>query len=89
MEIIILNGTKTGSPTVEHQSCILSSAQSAPDKVITVSTPFWLRRPGRVVSAKEINYWVSDTHTIMYNDVRVPVQNRIGEDGMVQDSPLR
>ncbi len=39
--------------------------------------------PGVTVSAKEDKLGIrsSDTHTIMYNDVRVPKENRIGEDG--------
>lgn len=39
--------------------------------------------PGVVVGAKEDKMGIraSDTHTIMYNDVKVPKENRIGEDG--------
>jgi alkylation response protein AidB-like acyl-CoA dehydrogenase len=39
--------------------------------------------PGVVVGAKEDKLGIrsSDTHTIMYNDVKVPKSNRIGEDG--------
>ena len=39
--------------------------------------------PGVVVGAKEdkLGIRASDTHTIMYNDVVVPKENRIGEDG--------
>jgi alkylation response protein AidB-like acyl-CoA dehydrogenase len=38
---------------------------------------------GVVVGAKEDKLGIrsSDTHTIMYNDVKVPKENRIGEDG--------
>lgn len=39
--------------------------------------------PGVTVGAKEDKLGIrsSDTHTIMYNDVKVPKENRIGEDG--------
>ena len=39
--------------------------------------------PGVVIGAKEdkLGIRASDTHTIMYNDVKVPKENRIGEDG--------
>jgi alkylation response protein AidB-like acyl-CoA dehydrogenase len=38
---------------------------------------------GVVIGAKEDKLGIrsSDTHTIMYNDVKVPKENRIGEDG--------
>jgi alkylation response protein AidB-like acyl-CoA dehydrogenase len=39
--------------------------------------------PGVVVAAKEnkLGIRASDTHTVMFNDVKVPKENRIGEDG--------
>jgi alkylation response protein AidB-like acyl-CoA dehydrogenase len=39
--------------------------------------------PGVVIGAKEdkLGIRASDTHTIMYNDVKVPKENRIGDDG--------
>jgi alkylation response protein AidB-like acyl-CoA dehydrogenase len=39
--------------------------------------------PGVTIGAKEDKLGIrsSDTHTIMYNDVKVPKENRIGEDG--------
>ncbi len=39
--------------------------------------------PGVVVAAKENKLGIrgSDTHSVMFNDVRVPKENRIGEDG--------
>ncbi len=39
--------------------------------------------PGVVIGAKEdkLGIRASDTHTIMYTDVKVPKENRIGEDG--------
>ena len=39
--------------------------------------------PGVVIGAKEDKLGIrsSDTHTIMYNEVKVPKENRIGEDG--------
>src|SRR5258707_10759294 len=39
--------------------------------------------PGVVVGAKENKLGIrgSDTHTILFNDVKVPKENRIGEDG--------
>jgi len=40
-------------------------------------------REGVVIGAKEDKLGIrsSDTHTIMYNDVKIPKENRIGEDG--------
>ncbi len=39
--------------------------------------------PGVEVGAKEnkLGIRASDTHTIMFNDVKVPKENRIGEEG--------
>lgn len=39
--------------------------------------------PGVVVAAKENKMGIrgSDTHTVMFNDVKVPKENRVGEDG--------
>jgi alkylation response protein AidB-like acyl-CoA dehydrogenase len=39
--------------------------------------------PGVVVGGKEnkLGIRASDTHTVLFNDVKVPKENRIGEDG--------
>ena len=39
--------------------------------------------PGVVVAAKENKLGIrgSDTHTVMFNDVKVPKENRIGDEG--------
>jgi len=39
--------------------------------------------PGFIVSAKEdkLGIRASDTHTLLFNDIKVPKENRIGEDG--------
>ena len=39
--------------------------------------------PGFIVGAKEDKMGIrgSDTHTLMFQDVKVPKENRIGEDG--------
>ncbi len=81
----LLNGTKNWITNGGTSQVHLVMAQTNAEKkhrginALIVETSW----PGVVVGAKEdkLGIRASDTHTIMYNDVKVPKENRIGEDG--------
>jgi alkylation response protein AidB-like acyl-CoA dehydrogenase len=81
----LLNGTKNWITNGSSASIYLVMAQTDPAKghkginCLIVEKNY----PGVVVGAKENKLGIrgSDTHTIMFNDVKVPKENRIGEDG--------
>lgn len=81
----LLNGTKNWITNGSSASVYLVIAQTDPSKgssginVLIVEK----NRPGIVVAAKENKMGIrgSDTHSIMFNDVKVPKENRIGKDG--------
>ncbi len=81
----LLNGTKNWITNGGTSQVHLVMAQTHPEKrhrginALIVETSW----PGVVIGAKEdkLGIRASDTHTIMYNDVKVPKENRIGEDG--------
>jgi len=81
----ILSGTKNWITNGGSSRIHLVIAQTDPEKghkginAFIVDTEW----EGVVVGAKEDKLGIrsSDTHTIMYNDVKVPKENRIGEDG--------
>lgn len=81
----LLNGTKNWITNGGTSQVHLVMAQTDASKghrginCLIVDTSW----PGVVIGAKEDKLGIrsSDTHTIMYNDVRVPKENRIGEDG--------
>jgi len=81
----LLNGTKNWITNGGSSKIHLVVAQTDADKghkginVFIVETDW----DGVVIGAKEDKLGIrsSDTHTILYNDVRVPKENRIGEDG--------
>src|SRR5690606_21646458 len=81
----ILNGTKNWITNGGSSSLHLVVAQTDQEKghkginVLIVETSW----DGVVIGAKEDKMGIraSDTHTIMYNDVKVPKANRIGDDG--------
>ncbi len=81
----LLNGTKNWITNGGKSSVHLVIAQTHTDKghrginALIVETSW----PGVAIGAKEdkLGIRASDTHTIMYNDVKVPKENRIGEDG--------
>ncbi len=81
----LLNGTKNWITNGGTSSVHLVMAQTDAAKghrginCLIVETSW----PGVVIGAKEDKLGIrsSDTHTIMYNDVKVPKTNRIGEDG--------
>ena len=81
----IINGTKNWITNGGSSDIHLVIAQTHPElghkgiNAFIVETDW----EGVVVGAKEDKLGIrsSDTHTIMYNDVKVPKENRIGEDG--------
>ncbi len=81
----LLNGTKNWITNGGTSNVHLVMAQTHADKghhginCLIVETDW----DGVVVGAKEdkLGIRASDTHTIMYNDVKVPKENRIGDDG--------
>ncbi len=81
----LLNGTKNWITNGGTSNVHLVVAQTHPElghkgiNVFIVETSW----QGVTIGAKEDKLGIrsSDTHTIMYNDVKVPKENRIGEDG--------
>jgi alkylation response protein AidB-like acyl-CoA dehydrogenase len=81
----LLNGTKNWITNGSSASVYLVMAQTDPSKksrginTLIVEKNF----PGVVVGAKENKLGIrgSDTHSILFNDVKVPKHNRIGDDG--------
>ncbi len=81
----LLNGTKNWITNGGTSKVHLVMAQTDRDKghrginCLIVETDW----PGVTIGAKEdkLGIRASDTHTIMYTDVKVPKANRIGEDG--------
>jgi alkylation response protein AidB-like acyl-CoA dehydrogenase len=81
----LLNGTKNWITNGGTASVYLVIAQTNPElgpkgiNVLIVEKNW----PGVVVAAKEnkLGIRASDTHTILFNDVKVPKENRIGENG--------
>ncbi len=81
----LLNGTKNWITSGGSSSVHLVIAQTNPEKKHRGINAFIVETSwdGVVVGAKEDKLGIrsSDTHTIMYTDVKVPKENRIGEDG--------
>jgi alkylation response protein AidB-like acyl-CoA dehydrogenase len=81
----LLNGTKNWITNGGKASTYLVIAQTHPEKghkginVLIVEKGM----PGFEIGAKEdkLGIRASDTHTLLFNDVKVPKANRIGEDG--------
>ena len=81
----LLNGTKNWITNGGTSNVHLVMAQTHPEKghhginCLIVETDW----DGVVIGAKEdkLGIRASDTHSIMYNDVKVPKENRIGDDG--------
>lgn len=81
----LLNGTKNWITNGGCASVYLVIAQTHPElkhkgiNVLIVEKGM----PGFVVGKKEDKLGIrsSDTHTLLFNDVKVPKENRIGEDG--------
>lgn len=81
----LLNGTKNWITNGGTASVYLVMAQTDPAKGSRGINCLIVEKdwPGVVVAAKENKLGIrgSDTHTVMFNDVKVPKENRIGEDG--------
>ena len=81
----ILNGTKNWITNGGSASYYLVIAQTDVDKGHRGINAFIVEKgwEGFVVGAKEQKMGIraSDTHTLLFNDVKVPKENRIGEDG--------
>ena len=81
----ILNGTKNCITNGSSASTYIVIAQTNPELGHKGISAFIVERgmEGFVVGAKENKMGIrsSDTHTLLFNDVKVPVENRIGEEG--------
>jgi alkylation response protein AidB-like acyl-CoA dehydrogenase len=81
----LLNGTKNWITNGGSASTYLVIAQTDLSKGHKGINAFIVEKswPGVTVAAKEnkLGIRASDTHTILFNDVKVPKENRIGEDG--------
>jgi len=81
----LLNGTKNWITNGNSSSLHIVIAQTDIEKGHRGINAFLVERSwdGVVIGTKEDKLGIrsSDTHTIMYNDVKVPKENRIGEDG--------
>ena len=84
-EYYLLNGTKNWITNGGTASVYLVMAQTDVAKGPSGINAFIVEKSwsGVVVSGKEnkLGIRASDTHTILFNDVKVPKENRIGEDG--------
>ena len=81
----LLNGTKNWITNGGTDSVYLVMAQTDPSKKSRGINTLIVEKnwPGVTVAPKEnkLGIRASDTHSIMFNDVKVPKENRIGEEG--------
>ena len=82
----LLNGTKNWITNGSTASTYLVIAQTDADKGHRGNKCIYIRKKvwkGFEISVKEDKLGIrgSDTHTLVFNDVKVPKENRIGEDG--------
>jgi len=81
----VINGTKNWITNGGSSSVHLVIAQTDPEKKHKGINAFIVESSwdGVEIGAKEDKLGIrsSDTHTILYNDVKVPKENRIGDDG--------
>lgn len=81
----LLNGTKNWITNGSSASVYIVIAQTHPEKKHKGINALIVERgmPGFVVGKKEDKMGIrgSDTHSLMFTDVKVPKANRIGEDG--------
>lgn len=81
----LLNGTKNWITNGKSASVYIVIAQTHPEKKHKGINALIVERgmPGFVVGKKEDKMGIrgSDTHSLMFTDVKVPKANRIGEDG--------
>lgn len=81
----LLNGTKNWITSGGRAQVCLVIAQTYPEKRHRGINALIVEKdsPGFVVGKKEDKLGIrgSDTHSLLFNDVKVPMANRIGEDG--------
>jgi alkylation response protein AidB-like acyl-CoA dehydrogenase len=81
----LLNGTKNWITNGSNASTYLVIAQTNPELGHKGINCLIVEKgmPGFEIGAKEDKLGIrgSDTHTLLFNDVKVPKENRIGEDG--------
>lgn len=81
----LLNGTKNWITNGNSASVYLVMAQTHPEKGSKGINTLIVEKnmPGVTIGAKENKLGIrgSDTHSVMFQDVKVPKENRIGEDG--------
>ncbi|NSL91039.1 acyl-CoA dehydrogenase [Chitinophaga sp. Mgbs1] len=81
----LVNGTKNWITNGNSASVYLVICQTHPEKGSKGINALIIEKnsPGVTVGAKENKLGIrgSDTHSIMFQDVKVPMENRIGEDG--------
>ncbi len=81
----LLNGTKNWITNGNSASVYLVMAQTDASKGSKGINTFIVEKqwPGVSVGAKENKLGIrgSDTHSVMFQDVKVPIENRIGDDG--------
>ena len=81
----LLNGTKNWITNANCASTYLVMAQTHPEKGHKGINAFIVEKdsPGITLGPHEDKMGMrsSDTHSVMFNDVKVPKENRIGEDG--------
>ncbi|MCX7606393.1 MAG: acyl-CoA dehydrogenase [Bacteroidia bacterium] len=84
-DFYILSGTKNWITNAGRAGLYLVVAQTDPSKGSRGISVFIVEREweGVIVGKKEDKLGIrgSDTHTMIFNDVKVPVENRIGEEG--------
>ena len=84
-EHYILNGTKNWITNGGRSQVYIVIAQTHKDKGHKGINAFIVQRgtPGFEIGPKENKLGIrgSDTHTLQFNDVKIPKENRIGEDG--------
>lgn len=85
VDYYLLNGTKNWITNGSSASVYIVIAQTDPEKGHKGINALIVERgmPGFTVGKKEekLGIRASDTHTLLFNDVKVPKANRIGEDG--------
>ena len=84
-EYYLVNGTKNWITNGNNASVYLVIAQTHPEKMHKGINALIIEKgmEGFVVGPKENKLGIrgSDTHSLMFTDVKVPKKNRIGEDG--------
>ena len=80
----LLNGTKNWITNGGSASIYLVMARPTPTRATAASMPRRGARHGRLHRRRQgqDGHPQRDTHTLMFQDVKVPKANRLGEDGL-------